>query len=633
MSIEQISLGDPNPVINPKGLIRRGELFATLRTVADGGESPFTISPIDLYRYRLISRARLFKQTTSLAGFLGANNMPLSEKLYPQFYQTLSERIPSGVLMVRGRNRMQYHYRVYNPIAALQMELVTSLVEGVKTATHPTRSPDEMRCYQEKVLRKRSSQGVLTPISIEDALDELDRRTRGFARYLQSGEDSLDIASSTVEDMLPCLQGEKEEFEHFGHFINYAMMAVRNRFYNQLIKNKRELKAQQEAFRAAKLGEGEDNQENDAASQNNEAGKLSDLPPEHVHILRLYSMGIHYKGLEQITGINATTLRYWAMAARDHINPDRARVQRSPCFDLDIALSDYQRIRTATLAVRERLPTSYDLKMAFRRGEVTYEEASYRRLGGVWSRAQEILERMVRAKVFERTITFVKQAIKEGAHQKKSSMISDENWTRAKNILGLYLWTRASEPEILRIYPCGFQTRERVRKIIEHCVKSLWENVSDKTQQDFPLSELSLRKPYDFYAKKDILPQREQKPKGNITEALRKARTNEDIKDALNMVTRKKYYGLIDKQLIVPVEEAAIGYRYQRHVGLFIQTLEESGIQVGKVMQVQKYKSGFEKIGTYYFIRAADLWRARAALQRSKSVQHLHKNLGRQPNN
>lgn len=95
---------------------------------------------------------------------------------------------------------------------------------------------------------------------------------------------------------------------------------------------------------------------------------------------------------------------------------------------------------------------------------------------------------------FENTRAFIKAAVAEGTHLRKPRYVTQDNWIRERNILGIYYASpTATTKDLARIY--GFTNRERPRQIIKDGLRHLYFNCSSETQQAFNLSQLYSRKP------------------------------------------------------------------------------------------------------------------------------------------
>lgn len=101
---------------------------------------------------------------------------------------------------------------------------------------------------------------------------------------------------------------------------------------------------------------------------------------------------------------------------------------------------------------------------------------------------------------FAKTTQFIETAVGEGAHLQMPFYItrrgthvkiSEEQWVRQKNIVGIYFGTPATLDEIGRQY--GISS-ERVRQIVEKGIMYLWRNCSPETQTLFPLQDIVLHK-------------------------------------------------------------------------------------------------------------------------------------------
>ena len=97
---------------------------------------------------------------------------------------------------------------------------------------------------------------------------------------------------------------------------------------------------------------------------------------------------------------------------------------------------------------------------------------------------------------FQNTIAFLRNALAEEAHLKiplfKRGGISEDQWVRQKNILGIYFGSPAVLEDIGRMYGV---TRERTRQLRDKWMQNLWKNCSSETQALFPFEELALDKP------------------------------------------------------------------------------------------------------------------------------------------
>lgn len=369
---------------------RRLELFAALRDVAEGKEPQFIISPIELYEHgKIIPRAEVIRQTMSLGKFLQAENVLLGRKQYYDFYLSLSKKIPGAIIAFEDTNAHTPRlYRVYPPILAPQRELISSLAQEVKyAAAPPMRTPDEARRYQEeRLLRRRNSQGELVPITFEEALSEFLIKTKRLAERLQRGEDTYDIASIVQMLLLPHIQGLTGDFDNFHIFMQYALVAVRNELYNQYRLRQREKRAAIAASLEEKklVSEAGDKPDYDFDS----------LPKDRAMALRLRAMGIPNRSIAQILGKTPESVNNLVLRAKDSINPSREKRKAAlMAFDKDTAVSAYEVFRKAL----GHVPTIYDLQRAHQTGALPYSEMVYRYHFGYrkTKTMQENLERML----------------------------------------------------------------------------------------------------------------------------------------------------------------------------------------------------------------------------------------------
>lgn len=94
---------------------------------------------------------------------------------------------------------------------------------------------------------------------------------------------------------------------------------------------------------------------------------------------------------------------------------------------------------------------------------------------------------------FAKTLEFLKIALAEGAHLNKPPKISQDQWTRDKNITGIYWKTEETQEEIARRY--NLSSKQAINQIIHNTIRRIWNNSSTHTQTLFPFEELVFRKP------------------------------------------------------------------------------------------------------------------------------------------
>ena len=73
---------------------------------------------------------------------------------------------------------------------------------------------------------------------------------------------------------------------------------------------------------------------------------------------------------------------------------------------------------------------------------------------------------------FNETETFLRGAIGEKAHKRKPAKVTEDQWVRMMNILGIYYGSQASTTDIARMY--GFTNRERPTRLITNGMRWLW---------------------------------------------------------------------------------------------------------------------------------------------------------------
>lgn len=89
------------------------------------------------------------------------------------------------------------------------------------------------------------------------------------------------------------------------------------------------------------------------------------------------------------------------------------------------------------------------------------------------------------------TREFLKRALLEGAHIRKPDGISEKDWIRMRNIIGIYFSTAADTTQIGRIYGVS---REAIRQLKQKGIKLLWQNSSSEAQEQFPIDQILLGK-------------------------------------------------------------------------------------------------------------------------------------------
>ncbi len=243
------------------------------------------------------------------------------------------------------------------------------------------------------------------------------------------------------------------------------------------------------------------------------------------------------------------------------------------------------------------------------------------------------------------TFEFLKAAITDGAIERFLQQARTKGFetlnrrTRDLNLTGTYLYTPATSKEISALYSgLGLGTHEGVRFAYLNTIRRLWEASSEKTKQRFPLKKIGFRKTYhsELFNKVVKLLTEGHKPaqilqevevsqkiptsrilkefkleapgvKGSLdrlSQRLKNARTNKEIKEILGGLTRgfyNKYLKEKEKPVIFITELLFLsGLRLKNtKVYLVAQILEESGIPVGRI-ENSFIKNGRVRTMTYY---------------------------------
>src|SRR3989344_1456411 len=233
---------------------------------------------------------------------------------------------------------------------------------------------------------------------------------------------------------------------------------------------------------------------------------------------------------------------------------------------------------------------------------------------------------------FERTIAFLKTAIAEGAHLKKPRRIYEENWVRARNIIGSYFGSSILGPKLAKSYSVS---KERVSQIIERGIGYLWENCSTATQMLFPFKEIALAKPWpqrlEAREQSSELPPVRTSIQENrqLAEELAKAKDKAKIQRLLKRVKRHFYetHTQGEQPLLIKFKDLIVGfYPSGRDYQSFLQVLDDLGIPVGQI--IKRVKSGRQKGSgqNYYFIAAQNQQEAKEAFLSSPKLTRFREN-------
>jgi len=278
------------------------------------------------------------------------------------------------------------------------------------------------------------------------------------------------------------------------------------------------------------------------------------------------------------------------------------------------------------------------------------------------------------AKGFAKTQAFLREALAEGAHLKipfwirhdgYTGHVSEKQWVRQKNIVGIYFGSPASREDIGRSYGV---TRERISRVIKQGVLHLWQNSTPEIQATFPFEELALNKPLSqrsrekaslagggtsILLKEEIKTGRSVKqiqeggvlsgaqifhsrrvlrtwgievPYTNtskfqnieLEKRLRAAEKDEEKQNLLGKVKRNFYHSHLagEDPVLMPIgtliREAGLTQGFQnRNLPIFLGALRNIKFPMGEIVKKYTAKTGDEKPQTYRFILAKDKERAK----------------------
>ncbi|MDP3973387.1 MAG: hypothetical protein Q8P92_01005 [Candidatus Daviesbacteria bacterium] len=378
-----------------KHVLERRELIDSVKKAAYGELDPQSISPIELYQQGMIFRSVLVRQSTPLAHYLRAHSMRVGEHLYPALYTVLSAKIPSMIICLDSFDRGG-KYRIYSPIADMQIETIAEVVEELKNGQYPQRTPEERQSYQQRLLKKIDSRGNMVTFSLDEAMEETIRRLLQRVRRINWANHDIteDVVSSTLEALLPQLLGERGDFESYDKFEGYAFTTAKYKLLQQIRKSKLEFSATKRTL----LYTDDTNKEHLIFTDELDR-ILRTLPTEKAAVLRLRVMGINIETIAEMVGKSYSSTKEMIYQSLDEINPTREKRETpfTTTFNFDIALSDYKSLRNYTFQDRYRPPTGYEIKKAYKRGEIqTSLKAYIYNFGyGSWPKAQKELEKLV----------------------------------------------------------------------------------------------------------------------------------------------------------------------------------------------------------------------------------------------
>lgn len=348
------------------------------------------------YEQGLITKDELISLTEPLGSYLEERGFK-RWRIYPSLFG----RFPDEIFPPGSIKSSLNQYRVDAELLDTKTISLRDTIDELKRDSIPTRTDEEKRFYQSKLLREPDGSGGFRPISFDQYYNQLCKWAKVFVGNVRP-EEADAIISDSIFMALPILLGEQGDFNNARHFNAYFSAVVRNRRASLHKARLNELKALERAAKQTDSNQTMCTLE-DVRGVSITGEFMGSLSRRRIDVLELLRKGFRIDQTARILTVPKHAVHHAIAGIRDKYKNPR-QLRRS--LPDEVLLLKFCSFRTTFFNLFDRYPNSGDMVNGYKKGWIDVHLIVFtRRFGdGSWPKAVQEMEELAEERGFLRLI-------------------------------------------------------------------------------------------------------------------------------------------------------------------------------------------------------------------------------------